>query len=126
VALKNGIQAIQAPLYVQGVSNLFLETVKDRMELVIVVAPKSERENLLWNVQFMYPQELEDRYVTKVLAASKEEVNEVQGALREDYLRNRFRNYMKCFRLYASNQKKLNLKIELQGNTVSVIPKDEP
>jgi hypothetical protein len=121
---KNGLQVITAPLYAQGVSSLFLETVKDRIELVIVAAPKTERENLLWNIQFMYPQELEDRYVAKVIAASKDEADEVQTSLREDYLRNRFRNYMLSFRLYAPNQKKLALKIEVQGNSVSIAPKE--
>jgi hypothetical protein len=122
ISTKNGIHVINTPLYARGVSHLFLETVKDMIELVIVAAPKSERENLLWNVQFMYPQELEDRYVAKVMMASKEEAGEVQLSLREDYLRNRFRNYMKSFRLYAPNQKKLGLKIEVQGNGVSVAP----
>ncbi len=115
ITTTNGIKVITAPLMASGVSHLFLDTVKDMLELVIVASPKSERENLLWNVQFMYPQELEDRYVAKALASSKEETT-----AQEDYLRNRFRNYMNRFRLYAPNRKKLALKIELQGNAISV------
>ncbi len=120
ITTTNSMKVITVPLLAQGVSQLFLETVKDMLELVVVAAPKSERENLLWNVQFMYPQELEDRYVAKVLASSKEDSD-----AHEDYLRNRFRNYMNRFRLYAPNRKKLALKIELQGNVVTVVPKDE-
>jgi hypothetical protein len=119
---KNGIKMISTPLYAQGVSRLFLETVKDMIQIVIIAAPKSERETLLWNTQFMYPHELEDRYVAKVLSEANDEAGEVQPHLREDYLRNRFRSYMNRFRLYTPNGKKLSLKIELQANAISVSP----
>lgn len=119
---RNGIEMITLPLQAQGVSRLFLETVKDMIQIVIVAAPKQEREKLLWNVQFMYPNELEDRYVAKVLSESTEEISDVHPHLREDYLRNRFRSYMTRFRLYTTKQSKLLLNIELQGDSISVIP----
>jgi len=127
LAKKNGIKMIQTPLYAQGVSRLFLDLVKDMIQIVIVAAPKSERETLLWNVQFMYPHELEDRYVTKVMSEpNNDELDDIQPYLREDYLRNRFRSYMSRFRLYTPNNKKLSLDIQLQANTISVTPKNYP
>jgi hypothetical protein len=120
VTKKNGIKLLNAPLYAQGVSKLFLETVKDMVQMVIIAAPKSERETLLWNAQFMYPHELEDRYVAKVLSQSNDEVSDLQPHLLEDYLRNRFRSYMNRFRLYTVDNKKLSLKIQLQANGISV------
>lgn len=123
---KNGIKMIQLPLYAQGVSRLFLDLVKDMIEVVIVASPKSERETLLWNAQFMYPHELEDRYVAKVMSEPNDELDDIQPYLREDYLRNRFRSYMTRFRLYTPNHKKLSLKIELQANTISVTPENYP
>jgi len=122
IGKKNGIKMISTPLYAQGVSRLFLETVKDMIQLVVIACPKSERETLLWNAQFMYPHELEDRYVAKVMSESNDELGDVQPHLREDYLRNRFRSYMNRFRLYTSNHKKLALKIELEANTISITP----
>ena len=113
---------ISTPLYAQGVSRLFLETVKDMIQIVIIAVPKSERETLLWSAQLMYPHELEDRYVAKVMSESNDEAGNVQPHLREDYLRNRFRSYMNRFRLYTPNGKKLSLKIELQANAISVSP----
>lgn len=124
IVKKNGIKMITTPLYAQGVSRHFLETVKDMIQIVVVAAPRSERDTLLWNAQFMYPNELEDRYVAKVISDSSDEVNDVQPHLREDYLRNRFRNYMTRFRLYTPNNKKLNLKIELKANAISVTPQN--
>ncbi len=126
IAKKNGIKVFNSPLYAQGVSRLFLDTVKDMVEMVIIASPKSERDTLLWNVQFMYPHELEDRYVAKVMTESNDEVYDVQPHLLEDYLRNRFRSYMNRFRLYTPNNNKLSLKIELQANSISVTPQNYP
>jgi hypothetical protein len=122
IAKKNGMKVISVPLYAQGVSRLFLETVKDMIQIVIIASPKSERETLLWNTQFMYPHELEDRYVAKMMSESNDELGDVQPHLRDDYLRNRFRSYMNRFRLYTPNHKKLALKIELGANSISVTP----
>ena len=124
ITKKNGIKMITAPLYAQGVSRHFLEIVKDMIQIVIVAAPKNERETLIWNAQFMYPHELEDRYVAKVMSEATAEVSDVQPHLREDYLRNRFRSYMTRFRLYTPNNKKLSLKIELNANSISVTPQN--
>lgn len=126
IAKKNGIKVFNSPLYAQGVSRLFLDTVKDMVQMVIIASPKAERDTLLWNVQFMYPHELEDRYVAKVMSESNDEVYDVQPHLLEDYLRNRFRSYMNRFRLYTSNNNKLSLKIELQANSISVTPQNYP
>jgi hypothetical protein len=115
---KHGMKLIEAPL--------FLDLVKDMIQIIIVAAPKSERETLLWNAQFMYPHELEDRYVAKVMSEMNDELDDIQPYLREDYLRNRFRSYMTRFRLYTPNNKKLSLKIELQTNTISVTPENYP
>lgn len=119
---KNGIKMISAPLYAKGVSQLFLETVKDMIQVVVIASPKMERETLLWNAQFMYPHELENRYVAKVMSESNDDLGDLQPHLREDYLRNRFRSYMNRFRLYTPDQEKLSLKIELEANAISVTP----
>jgi hypothetical protein len=126
IVKKNGIKLFNAPLYAQGVSPLFLETVKDMIQIVIIASPKSERETLLWNAQFMYPHELEDRYVAKVMAQSNNDLLDMQPLLLEDYLRNRFRSYMNRFRVYTPNKNKLSLKIELQANSISVTPQNYP
>ena len=124
VVKKNGINLFNTPLYAQGVSRLFLETVKDMIQIVIIAAPKSERDTLLWNAQFIYPHDLESRYVAKAISGA--ESFDVQPHLLEEYLRNRFRRYMNRFRLYTPNNSKLSLKIELQSNSISVTPQNYP
>ena len=123
---KHGIKMITVPLYAQGVSRRFLETVKDMIQIVIIASPKNEQQKLLWNAQFLYPHELENRYVAKVMSESNDEIGDVLPHMREDYLRNRFRSYMNRFRLYTPNNKKLSLNIELEANTISVTPQNYP
>ena len=72
----------------------------------------------------MYPHELENRYIAKVMAESSEEIFDIQPHLQEDYLRNRFRGYMSRFRLYTPQNNKLSLKIELQANSISITPQN--
>lgn len=120
IVKKNGIKVISSPLFAKGASQTFVEIVKDMMQLVIIAAPKSERESLLWNIQCIHPTELEDRYVAKMLSESSSEFSDIQPHLREEYLRNRFRSYMNRFRLYNSKKEKLSLQIELQASAISV------
>lgn len=122
IVKKHGIKLVNVPLYAKGVSRLFLDTVKDMVQLVVIASPKTESETPLWNMQFVYPVELEDRYVAKVMSESNDEMADVQPHHREDYLRNRFRGYMNRFRLYTPGNNKLALKIELQANTISITP----
>lgn len=122
---KNGINMFNPPLFASGVSQLFAEIVKDMVQIVIIANPKNERDTLFWNTEFIYPHELEDRYVERIMSENDTEDEDIQPRLREDYLRNRFRNYMNRFRLYTSNHQKLVLKIELQANTITVTPQNQ-
>lgn len=122
VVKKSGIKVLSMPLFAHGISKDFLETVKDMIQITVIASPKSERENLLWSAQFIYPHELENRYVAKALAKLGNDPTGVLPHMREEYLRNRFRRYMNRFRFYTENRQKLNLKIELQADTISVLP----
>lgn len=119
---KHGIKFLDIPLYAQGVSELFWNLVKDRIQLAILTAPSAQKNSLLWNAQVLYPHELEDRYVAKLMSESLEELGDIQPHMREDYLRNRFRNYMTRFRLYTPDGKKLSLQIGVEGPNITVLP----
>lgn len=117
----NGLSMLSGPLYVKGVSRLFVEVVSDMLQLVIIMAPKSERPQLEWSVQFINPHMLEDKYVSMLLSdTTDDEIRELQPNLREEYLRNRFRSYMNRFQLYKSEDKPLKLSIELEAGQVTV------
>lgn len=124
IVKKNGVMLIDQPLFAQGVSRRFLDLVKGRIQILITVPPQTEGEELLWNVQFVCPQELEDRFVAKSMADLSYELKEIQPTLREEYLRNRFCSYMNSFRFYTPNHKKLRLAIRVVGSAVQVVPEN--
>jgi hypothetical protein len=124
VKKMNGQKLITTPLFAKGVSRQFVEIAKDMMQIVIVAAPKSESEHLIWQTQFISPQTLENRYVAKVLSQSSDDLHDLQPELREEYLRSRFRSYINNFRLFTQSGEKLDLDVELKANTITVTPKN--
>lgn len=118
----HGLHMLQKSLYAKGVSRLFLELVQDMIEISIVVVPKNERSNLDWCVRFINPRVLEDKFVAILMSAQADFEADDQSMLkrREEYLRNRFRNYMNHFQLYKSEKEKFDLNIELQDKQIVV------
>jgi hypothetical protein len=121
VKFTKGTPLISYPLYANGVDNLFLETVREMIEIVIIAAPKSERRLLDWSVQFVNPRLLEDRYVATLMSdVSDRDIRLLQPILREEYLRNRFRSYMNRFQLFRADDTKFDLNISLKGEQIFV------
>jgi hypothetical protein len=121
----HGLDMIEQPLYAKGVSRLFVEVVRDMIQIVIIAAPPSEKTSLDWSIQFVNPHILEDRYVSILLSDSaNDEVRHLQPLLREEYLRNRFRSYMSRFQFFKSTDTKLELDITLEDGTI--LAKEKP
>lgn len=117
VTTRNGLKIFAKPLYAKGVSELFLEIMRDMIEVVIVVNPKKP----IWSIQMINHRALEDRYVSTLMSdVSDEEIRNLQPTVREEYLRNRFRSFMNHFRFYLEEEKPLNMTIELAGNLITL------
>ncbi len=118
----NGINILNEPLYARGVSKLFLDVVRDMMQLQILVTPNSGIESLGWSVQFANPKSLEDEYVARLKSEiTNKEPNEFHLLLKEIYWRNRFRSYMSRIELYTQDGTKLDLNIQLEKNAIKVV-----
>ena len=119
---KNHIPVLKVPLFVTNVSKLFLEIVKDNIELEIVTAPQTEREKLEWGVGFIDDSHLEDTYAAFLLSNSKADAenSENKNREKEKHYRRRFRNYMRQFVLYLSPQYKLELESRLEDGKIRV------
>lgn len=115
----NGLNMITDRLYAKGVSRLFVQVVRDMMQIQVAVVPNTTRPSLEWSVHFINPGILEDRYVALLKSdVSDDEGHDLQPIMREDYWRNRFRSYMNRFRLFRPDDRKLELKIELKDREV--------
>ncbi len=121
--LKNvhGLNVITSPLYANGVDRLFLETVENMLQIVIIAAPQTERSLLEWSVEFINPRQLEDQYVSRLMSdVSDEDIRLLQPAMRQEYLRNRFRSYMNRFQLFNADDTKFDLTILMKEGRIEV------
>jgi hypothetical protein len=118
ISKKNDLTLFTMPLYVSDVSRLFLDIVIENLEIAIVAAPKSEREQLPWSIDVIDPHELEDMYVAFLLSNSPKTVGSQKR--REVALRKRFRDYMQRLVLYSAPDQQLHLDSTLGSNSVRV------
>lgn len=121
IQLKDGISILTLPLYLEGVSQLFLKTIKDHMEIAIVAAPVADKQNLQWSVNVIAPYELEDVYVAHFLNDTTTKIGQhLYSKSEEKVLRERFRDYMQRVMLYSAPQKKLKLKCRFDDHKIKV------
>lgn len=118
---QNDVSIFKRPLFAKEVSRLFLDIVRNSIEIVIVTAPKSKREFLAWSFQFINPHDLEETYVAFSLANSTNNKSNSAPKKKEEMLRKRFRDYMQRLTLYLTESKKLHLKNTVEGNQVRVV-----
>jgi hypothetical protein len=117
----NGLTLITYPLYAHGTDQLFLDIVRNRLQIVIIVSPKSEKQILDWSLQFINPRQLENIYVASLMSdVSDADIRLMQPPPREEYLRNRFRSYMNHLQLFKADDSKFNLLVQLKDRTVHV------
>jgi hypothetical protein len=121
VHVKNEIFLFKRPLFIRDVSQLFLDIIRENIEIVIVAAPASERTVLQWSLEVIDPREMEDTYVAFVIAEQKEEgvhASDTRG--REEILRKRFHEYMHKLFLYTAAGEKLNLVSTFENSKILV------
>lgn len=119
---KNNLAYFSKHLFARGISRLFLDIVRENMEISIVTAPPSERELLEWTVDIVGADNLEDIYVAFLMTHLNNSKNIQESVLknREQLLRNRFRDYVQKLVLYSTPQKKLHLESRLENNQIRV------
>ncbi len=114
-----GLLMIKEPLFAKGVSRYFVDIVQDMIQISVIVNPNENK--LSWSVQFQNPRILEDRYVATHLSTQANRYeNPAFSKQKQEYLRNRFRNYMNHFQLYKSQNEKLDLSLSIDRNQVCI------
>ncbi len=113
---RNGINVLKIPLYVRDVSRLFLDVVKENIELTVIAVPRSVQKNLHWTIEVINEKALEDEFVAISLEHDSEKY--LDGKTSEEMLRNRFREYLHKLVLYIDHNRPLALRADLSGNTI--------
>lgn len=114
---KDGVKFLGTPILVGEVSHVFLDIVKDNLELVIVAAPPEDREFLHWSIEFVNERELEDTFAALLMSDRSDGTS---PAKRESRLRRRFREYMQNMTVYKDKNLKLILEAKVQESSINV------
>ncbi len=118
---NHGLNQITLPLFANGIDSLFLQTVQNMLQIVVIVAPKTELSLLEWSIEFINPRQLENAYVAKLMVdVSDKDTALLQPHSRQEYFRNRFRSYMNRFQLFKSDETKFDLAIFLKNNQIEI------
>lgn len=121
IQFKNELPILIIPLFANNVSTLFLDIVKDNIEIAIVAAPQTEREYLEWSVNFIDDSHLEDTFVGLLMSQSKpSDVAHHHNRDKENHFRNRFRLFMQRFTLFLSPQYQLELQSRLDNGKIRI------
>ncbi len=117
----NGIQLLTRDLWANGVSRLFVDIIRDSVEIVVIAAPESEREFLQWSLEFINQRELEDTFVALLMTDHSAYVDSADRSQKhESRLRRRFREYVREFTLYSSSTDRLSLEAKIDSNGINV------
>ncbi len=121
ISKKSGLAVLQTPLFMKNASRLFLDVVRDNLQLVIIAEPESVTPLLRWSVQVVDPDRLEDNYVELLAPVSSAETEpSAPGQHPATHLRERFREYLRRFQLVKSDGSPLRLTAKLNNNAITV------
>lgn len=118
---KNNITLTPLPLLASEVSRWFVDVIRDNIEITIVAAPRSEREQLQWGIEIANLRELEDTFVTFLMSDRSPSPSSLLGdpKKKEARLRRRFRDYVQKLRLYKTPDRPLRLDCRLQDHSIT-------
>jgi hypothetical protein len=113
-----------SPLFVANVSRLFLDTVRENLEIIIF--PVSDKVNSFqWEPQFVAEEHLEDEYISRAMTIENDangngKVSRTHTAQQRDYHRIRYHEYMHRLRLYRDKITPLTLSVIPKGDVLIV------
>lgn len=116
---ENGISVLKTPLFAYNVSKVFFDIVKNNLAINLVATPKSERELLEWDIQFIDDAHLEDTYAAFMLSSIKPAVGS-KTQEREKLFRQRFQTYLQNFALYLPSKQPLTLEATIEDRQIVV------
>lgn len=117
---KEQVVLFARPLYVKNVSRLFLNIIRNHLEIAIVAEPKEDGEALPWGLEVITPIDLEEIYVAKQMSANGKQISTPLLKKREMLYRNRFRRFLQQLSLYISPDHKFNIESTIQDGKIVI------
>lgn len=119
---KEGVMIFTPQLFVHDVTQEFLNTIRDHLEIVITASPTNKRELLEWSVEVVNPHDLEDKYIAAIFKNYPKTKDAQPQTIRrrEGLFRKRFQEYMLKLQLYISPEQPLSLEAFLDEKQITV------
>lgn len=127
VEIQKNQCTLKKKLYAKGVSELFIKNIRDLIAVSINITPPLTKEQIDWSIHFINPKTLEERYISMILSDSEDAgLEKISHKFRQEYLRNRFRNYMNRFKLFDENDNPIEFNVKLENKQLHIheTPKD--
>ena len=136
VSLDKGLAFLDTRLFVKGVSRLFLNLVRDHMEILVVPIKRNNKLSFRWELQFVDVAQLEETYMIQTLGGGQDLPTQAQTTpqlwkqhvfQRERTLGARFKEYVEKLKLYMAKNKPfaLDIKSDREGNVVIQLPAEK-
>lgn len=121
VSIVKGAPLFRQKIFAKGVSQFFIETVQEWMEIVVVPI-FNMGQTPTWSLEFINHRELEERYVAKMLldSSSQSKFQDQPETVRKEFYRARFRQYMNQILLVQEDGSPLELNIEVKEQRISL------
>lgn len=119
---ENGIALLKESLFALGVSKIFMEAVKDYLEIQIVALPQTETEKLPWSIGFVAEDMLIAKYVASEMSLDKlsHSPNALKESEHEELLKKRFEFYKQNLILYLKQEIPLELESRLESDFIVI------
>ncbi len=118
---ENHLFLLDLPLYAKDVSKLFLETIRDNIEIVLIAQPFLDGQNLNWSVNIVDPEGLEKKYISALTSNSSSKTDEpIHTKWRVIHLQKRFRSYLNNLKLYTSPETPLKIDARIENSFILV------
>jgi hypothetical protein len=104
ISALHGIPVIDRPLFVSGVSRIFLDLVRGNLTLFVIARPDPETGLMPCNFQIMDLRALENKFLKRMLAESS------GPTPREEAIRARFRSYLRKFQMLSGDNRPVRLE----------------
>ena len=119
VKADKGVYNLAGRLYVGEVSRLFLDVVRESLEVAVVPTLKDQALEFRWSVLFVDPKRLEESYVTLALAGELDTDARAESGIalrqhladRERFFRARFQTYLRRFQFFKEKGSPVSLAI---------------
>ncbi len=119
VSLKNDIPILKIPLFIQHVSQFFVEIIKENLEINIIADSSPEVDKLMWNTVIVDQPYLSDKYISSMLSHSKHLYDANRYLEKQKLYQQRFLKYANQLKLYLSLQQQLELDIYVTQKNIS-------